>query len=138
MVIPFSFLQLNYSNQKYKADNKSLLFLLMVLFSILLFFPLFRYLLYATQKPNEFPELHHALDPPKANISADSTELREPGGTIYVLTKKAPFGERADNFCQVIEEVEGHKFLLVKGNGIHSAPSVTHLPSCWCFRDSVK
>lgn len=84
------------------------------------------------------PSVNVDLKQSVTNISADSTELREPGGTIYVLTKKAPFGERADNFCQVIEEVEGHKFLLVKGNGIHSAPSVTHLPSCWCFKDSVK
>ena len=72
------------------------------------------------------------------NASADSIALREPEGTIEVLTGRAPIGSRADNFNQVIEEVEGHKFLLVKGNGIHSAPSVTHLPSCWCFKDSIK
>lgn len=85
------------------------------------------------------PRVNVDLKQPTTSVSADSVEIREPEGTIEILTGRAPIGSRrVDNFNQVIEEVEGHKFLLVKGNGIHSAPSVTHLPSCWCFKDSVK
>ena len=84
------------------------------------------------------PGVNVDLGQPTAHVSADSVELREPTGSIKILAKRAPFGEKADDFCQLIEEVEGHKFLLVRGSGIHSAPSVTHLPSCWCFKDSVR
>lgn len=84
------------------------------------------------------PGVNVNLGQPTTNVSVDSVEIKEPMGTIKVLSKRAPFGEKADGFCQIIEEIEGHRFLLVKGTGIHSAPSVTHLPSCWCFKDSVK
>lgn len=68
------------------------------------------------------------------SVSTDSVKTVEKSeNTIKILNNKT-----ADDFCQVMEEVDGHKFLLVIGYGIHSAPSVTHLPSCWCFKDSVK
>ena len=65
------------------------------------------------------------------SVSTDSVKTVEKSeNTIKILNNKT-----TDDFCQ---EVDGHKFLLVIGYGIHSAPSVTHLPSCWCFKDSVK
>ena len=81
------------------------------------------------------------LNQPNAYIKVDSLgtaqkPLRE--HSIGILSKRAPFGATADDYCQVIEDVDGHIFLIISKSGIHSAPSVTHLPSCWCFKDSVK
>ena len=85
------------------------------------------------------PSVNVDLKQSTANISADSVEIiKRSENTFKILNKRAPFGPVADDFCQIIEEVDGHKFLLVMGDGIHSSPSVTHLPSCWCFKDSVK
>ncbi len=85
------------------------------------------------------PSVDVDLKQPTTKVSADSVKVvKRSENTFKILNKRAPFGERADDFNQIIEEVDGHKFFIISKSGINSSPSVVHLPSCWCFKDSVK